>query len=95
MSDRKTEFIEDELEYLWSSLWWAERRSLSSDPLTPSMEMESIMSRIVKATSIVGPVSWESISVEAIRSRRYEHWAEYMGVEYQMPLKERLCDENY
>lgn len=86
------EFIEHELIYLWDTLWWAERSSLSSDPQTPSMEMEGIMDRIVAATSIVGPVSWENISIEEICSGRYEYWAKHMGIEYNLPTEDELSE---
>lgn len=92
MSDKKTEFIEHELIYLWDTLWRAERSSWSSDPQVPSMEMEGIMDRIMEATSIVGPVSWENISIVEICSGRYEYWAKYIGIEYSMPPEAELAE---
>lgn len=92
MSCEKTEFIEDELVYLWDSLWRAERRSLSYDPRIPSMEMEGIMNRIADATCIVGPVDWDEISTEALQSGRYEHWANYMGIDHQTPTEEEIAE---
>lgn len=92
MSDKKTEFIEHELMYLWDNLWWAERSSLSSDPQVPSMGMEGIMDRIKLATDLVGPVSWENISIEEICSGRYECWAKHMGIEYSMPPEAELAE---
>ena len=90
MSDEKTEFIENELFCLWDSLWNALERSLSGDPERPSMEMENIMGRIVWATSLVGPISWKEINLKAMETGRYEYWAKYMKIEYQMPPSEVL-----
>lgn len=92
MKDEKDEFIENELLLLWDSLWKALERSLSGDPERPSMEMENIMERIVWATSLVGPVDWDEISTEALQSGRYEHWANYMGIDYQAPTEEELAE---
>lgn len=85
MKDEKTRFIEFGLLLLWDSLWKALERSLSGDPERPSIEMENIMERIVWATSLVGPISWKEINLAALKTGRYEYWAKYMGIEYQMP----------
>lgn len=85
MTDEKTEFIENELLLLWDNLWKALERSLSGDPERPSMEMENIMDRIIWATSLVGPISWKEINLKALKTGRYEYWAKFMGIEYQMP----------
>ena len=90
MSDRKTEFIEDELEYLWSDLESEERYSLSYDPAVPSMAMDGIMYRIKLATELVGPVDWMSIPAVWLVNGRYEYWAKYMGIEYNLPTEDEF-----
>lgn len=90
MSDEKTEFIEYELACLWSDLEWAERQSLASNPATPSIGMEMIMERIKRATALVGPISWTHISMVFVVNGRYEYWAIYMGIEYNLPTEEDL-----
>ena len=88
----KDEFIENELLLLWDSLWEAEDRSRSGNPDRPSIEMEYIMERIAWATSLVGPISWKKINLMAVETGRYEHWAKYMGIEYEPPKLEELSE---
>lgn len=100
------EFVEYELACLWSDLQWAERQSLASNPATPSIGMELIMERIKRATALVGPIDWMSISTEWLLNGKYEYWAKYMGIEYNMPTDDEFLamtsklekvgwDENY
>ena len=84
------EFVEYELACLWSDLQWAERQSLASNPATPSIGMELIMERIKRATALVGPIDWMSISTEWLVNGGYEYWAKYMGIEYNLPTEEEL-----
>lgn len=90
MKDEKTRFIEYDLICLWDSLWKALERSLTGDSECPSAEMEDIMGRIVWATSLVGPISVKEINLKAVETGRYEYWAKYMKIEYQMPPSEGL-----
>lgn len=84
------EFVEYELACLWSDLQREERHSRSSDPATPSIGMEWIMDRIKLATELVGPIDWMSISIEWLMNGRYEYWAKYMEIEYNLPTEEEL-----
>lgn len=84
------EFVEYELVCLWSDLEQAERDSLSSDPAVPSIAMERIIGRIRMATELVGPVDWRSIPIEWLMNGRHQYWAEYMGIEYNLPTEEEL-----
>ena len=86
------EFVEYELACLWSDLQWAERQSLASNPATPSIGMELIMERIKRATALVGPIDWMSISTEWLLNGKYEYWAKYMGIEYNFPTEEELSE---
>lgn len=100
------EFVEYELACLWSDLAREQRQSLSHDPAVPSIGMEWIMDRIKLATELVGPIDWMSISTEWLLNGRYEYWAKYMGIEYNMPTGDEFLamtsklekvgwDENY
>ena len=84
------EFVEYELACLWSDLQWAERQSLASNPATPSIGMELIMERIKRATALVGPIDWMSISTEWLLNGKYEYWAKYMGIEYNLPTDDEF-----
>lgn len=84
------EFVEYELACLWSDLQWAERQSLASNPATPSIGMELIMERIKRATALVGPIDWMSISTEWLVNGKYEYWAKYMGIEYNLPTDDEF-----
>ncbi|WP_313678414.1 hypothetical protein [Corynebacterium stationis] len=90
MSDKALSFIKSELEHLWYDLCAAERSSRAYDPDIPSMAMENIMERIKGATAIVGPINWMHVSTRFISSGRYEHWAKYMGIEYEFPTDEEF-----
>ena len=86
------EFVEYELACLWSDLQWAERQSLASNPATPSIGMELIMERIKRATALVGPIDWMSISTEWLLNGKYEYWAKYMGIDCNLPTEEELSE---
>lgn len=86
------EFVEYELACLWSDLEQAERDSLSSDPAVPSIAMEGIIGRIRMATELVGPVDWRSVSTEWLMNGKYEYWAKYMEIEYNLPTEEELSE---
>lgn len=86
------EFVEYELACLWSDLQWAERQSLASNPATPSIGMELIMERIKRATALVGPIDWMSISTEWLLNGKYEYWAKHMGIDCNLPTEEELSE---
>ena len=48
------------------------------------------MDRIKLATELVGPIDWMSISIEWLMNGRYEYWAKYMEIEYNLPTEEEL-----